>query len=106
MVDDGFKDVGLPNPFGLCASTHKTIRRAKEMGAWTNEPVVGGLFGIDRGNGKGHLVILAELFNKYAIAIEGNTNEWGSREGTMVKMRSRKYDELDLGGFDPSMLLK
>jgi hypothetical protein len=78
---------------------------AKGLGFWTNEPVPGAVFGIGHPNGKSHVGIVVSVGAFSVVTIEGNTNEAGSREGNCVRQRSREIADIDLGYWDPGMMI-
>lgn len=106
MVDDACKATGVANRLGVTAGARRLIRKAKEIGAWSVDPVTGGVFGIGHPNGLGHVGIVVEIGPTSLVTIEGNTNSEGSREGDCVRIRTRRLGEIDLGYFDPGMMVK
>lgn len=106
MVDDACTSLGMPNALGVIAGARRLLVKARKLGAWSNDPVVGGIFGIGHPNGLGHVGIVVDIGPTSLITIEGNTNSEGSREGDCVRQRSRRIGEIDLGYFDPGLTIK
>jgi hypothetical protein len=106
MVDDASSRVLVANPVTPYAGGRNLLSKAKELGFWTNEPVPGAVFGIGHPNGKSHVGIVVSVGAFSVVTIEGNTNEAGSREGNCVRQRSREIADIDLGYWDPGMMIK
>lgn len=78
--------------------TFASSRRAmglweKNPGARRTEPVPGGLFIIDHGDGKGHVGFVESIGGGDFTSIEGNTDAAGGREGFEVARRIRRIAE-------------
>lgn len=113
MLDDACKALKIENKFPPIAGAWLMLNQAKKMGAWTDIPGQGFIFGIDHGTNQagariGHVGIVTSVTEGKESEIqtcEGNTNPAGSREGDGVYARTRKKSEITLGYFDPGKIL-
>jgi hypothetical protein len=118
-IDEYLKFVGLGPGFPWCAAfgcwgIHETVKRgyptdfkysAGVLAMWNankakygaKTPMRGDLFIMDFGRGKGHTGIVTSVDGNILQTIEGNSNLWGSREGTHV-LRGKR-DRRNIKGF-------
>ena len=76
-------------------SAIKTFENFKKEGKTVEKPAVGNLIVWRHGNTwQGHIGIIDEIIDEdTVIAIEGNTNDLGGREGYIVAKRTRKLNQ-------------
>lgn len=77
MLDDACKALKIKNTFPPIAGAWLMLNQAKKMGAWTDSPGKGFIFGIDHGLNAagariGHVGIVADVFEDYVETVEGN----------------------------------
>jgi len=121
-IDQYLEFVGLGPGYPWCAAfgcwgIHETVKRgyptnfkysAGVLAMWRANapyrvpaPKRGDLFIMDFGKGKGHTGIVKAVEGYRIITIEGNSNLWGSREGTHVLQNSRDRASINKGFLRP-----
>jgi len=100
-LDDACKLMGAVNPLRPSAKVIRLWQRAEQLGLASHRPVIGGIacHVVDPADPRsaGHCGVTTDITGDHIIAIEGNTNEAGSREGTMVRQQSRRLGWVNLG---------
>ena len=81
-----------PNPLVKTGGVLAAWNTADKKYRVVDEVQVGDIFIMDYGKGLGHTGIVEKVSPTFVYTIEGNTNDVGSREGTIVsrKKRSKK----------------
>lgn len=82
---------------------HNTaIKTGSVINAWnkagphikSSVPLIGSVFIMDFGKGKGHTGLVENFDTEFIYTIEGNTNDAGSREGIKVCRRKRSRNTI------------
>ncbi len=104
--EEAAKELGIPNPCpktaGVLNCLNKTpnSRVITKAQATPDNIIPGYQFIMDFGKGLGHTGIVVQVnMNGTYIAIEGNTDEKGGREGNGVHKRLRRLDDKLLRAF-------
>lgn len=79
------------------ATRNTAIKTGSVINAWnkagqhikTSDPLIGSVFIMDFGKGKGHTGLVENFDKDFIYTIEGNTNDAGSREGIKVCRKKR-----------------
>lgn len=94
FVYDCVKDAGGNPRVAYPASVSSWADYAKRAGRLRDEPLRGRLFYILNPNGSGHMGFVCRVKGDSVETIEGNTNDFGAREGFEVARRERKISGL------------
>ena len=86
-VDEAAKELKVPNP--LCKTGSVLMQWHQRQVLQSKRPLVGDIFIMDFGKGKGHCGFVEKVTGSYIHTVEGNTNYEGSREGDGVYRRKR-----------------
>lgn len=87
------RDLGVvPYPIPRTASVSKLWSMTAQL--HVGRPIVGSIFCMDHGAGKGHAGLVVDVVEGRSVTIEGNSNAAGSRDADRVVERSRRTGEV------------